>query len=156
MINNSFNIEYICYELYIKSDCSNEKINEYTNLLHLTFEKFIELAYSYIQKNVHIPEYVKILDKVLEIQSEEEVIKYLNSLPISLNFLLQNIQSYFICYRPNIYYLDIEKRESLKNKLRKYEIYLYQLDKPKTNANSLHENAIMTIYKFINSKFSKN
>ena len=153
---NDDNFCYLCYSLYIRANRNEETIKKYADTLGLNFENFILIVSSYIEKSISLPDYVKIFNNLNQLETDEETFSYLNSLNLPITFFQHNLYNYFICYRPDLYYLNTKTRDELSQKIRRYEIYLYKIDRP-TSLSDFNDKdqAKVLIQAFINSKYSK-
>ena len=125
------NIDKYFYTLYIDANCDFEKIKLYANLSEIPVKKFLEVVSNYIKNNISRPEYARIFDKLLQLKTKESIISFLDETGYSLNYLETNILSYFIFYRPDIYFLKGKLKKELRDKLNIYYIYLKEKDKTK-------------------------
>ncbi len=98
------------YELYIKNPCKQgvERVIE-THKLNLTVQKYVACLLKYIKEQIliseDIPDYGKVYEKLLTL-SKEEANEYLNRQNLPLSYLKENIDKYFIEFRPDIIILN--------------------------------------------------
>jgi len=156
--NNIYNdyIESTCYNYYLKCNNDIDKIKICAELLKLSVEEFLKSAFFYIEKNIKKPEYVKLLDTFSLLQTDEEVIKFFDNFKVDFNYLNNNLISYYLNYRPHIFFLQNQELYRVREMLRKYDNYLYRkMDPVRTNTFDSENYASNTIKAFINSHYSK-
>ena len=152
-MNNKLN--KLCYQDFIRCNNNVKMIEASAILNNLTVEEFLNNVYLYIKENIEEPEFVKILDKLGNCNTNEEIINYLDSIQIDFKYLNNNVLPYFLNYRPHLIYLDNSHVNDLKSKLKVYEVYLYRKLNPlRSTSKDLDEDFINNINEFINSKYS--
>ncbi len=151
---NNQQLDYICYSCYMKYHQKKNVLKYYILGLKLTETRFFDHVKSYIFNNKMKPEYAKIFDHLILLDSDEEINSYLESTKKSFKYLKDNILSYFLYYRPELYYFKEEEISKLTKKIENYGIYLYKKDRPKTSINGISQTAKEIVLEFINSKYS--
>lgn len=147
-------IEKICYEKFIDSNGNIALMSKNAEKLNMSLGKFLVCSYKYIENNINKPEYVKILDSIYLLNTDEEIIHYIKSLPFNYKYIKDNLLSYFIYYRPHIYYLNQNKVLDLRTKLKIYENYIYREVDPLRTSLKKDGYEINLIKEFINSNYS--
>ena len=145
------------YEIYINHNGNSfENIKLLAKSFRLTEENFLKIVCNYIKKNISTTDYSIIFDTLLLLETNNEIITYLNSIQLDLKYLRSNLLSYFIYFRPDIYFLNPDKRESLRNKLEVYRLYLKRIDTPPMDLQKKDtlEYSLTIIQEFIKSNFS--
>ena len=145
------------YETYVTYNGNSfENVKLLAKKFYLSQEEFLKIICNYATKNISKTDYSTIFDTLLLLETDEEIINYLNNIHANLKYLRSNLLAYFIYFRPDIYFLNPEKRESLRKKIEVYRLYLKRVDTPPMDLpkkNTL-EYSFDMIQKFIKSNFS--
>lgn len=150
-------LEELCYKCYSISRNNKENMEAYAESMSITIQKFLKYTFQYIEKNINKPDYVYQIDKILSYKDSDKIIDYLKKEKINHNYLKNNLLTFFLEYRPNVYYLHPEEYDEIKNILIKYDNHLYrELDPLKTSVKIDDNYASNIIKSFINSPYSVN
>lgn len=155
--NKNYCIEELCYNLYLKNERNFKIFNECCLYLNIPLDVFFKNVVDYINQNKVIPEFVKILNKLTDITEKEQVVEYLKNIPLDYKILRTNLMSYFINYRPDIYYSNEILKKTICDNLTFFETYIAKSNKPcNCELKDINEVAKEIITDYVNSNYSIN
>ena len=148
-------LEKICYQNFVECYNNLNTMKLYANNLNISIDNFLTYTYYYIEHNITKPDYVKLIDILSLLKDEDEVIKFFEATKADYKYLNNNLLSYYVYYRPHIYYLDNSKCIKTREKIKKYETYLYRKLDPIRTDKKIDTNYVINVIKsFINSRYS--
>ena len=140
-------IEKQAYESYLNLKKDNDKDFKLDNFI-------LNLATKYIDKHLEKPEYVSILNTLVNLEDNNSIINYLDRINYPINKLESSITSFIVNFRPDLFIASINYIYSLEKKIKIYKEYLRKKEIQRKQAEKYKpeevNQAIKLITKYIN------
>lgn len=144
----------LAYELFLRSNGIRENMTIGANCLDINLKTFLIYVRDYIKNNIQT-EFANVFDTLEQLNTNDEIITYLNSVNLPLNYLESNLLNYIANFRPDVFFKGNNLLTNLRKKLSIYEKYLKNQTITEKYYNQVfNDNVTNIIIDFINSNYS--